>query len=63
VRRARMEFEAAGFEVIPAPTGMGFNGPRGLALRDFFPAPGAFQASYYACYELAALAATRLSAP
>ena len=63
VRRARMAFESAGLQVIPAPTGMGFNRQRRLTLRDFVPAPSAFQSSYYACYELAALAVAYLFSP
>lgn len=62
-RRARMEFESAGFQVVSAPTGIGFNRQRRLAVRDFLPAPSAFLGSYYACYELAALAVARLSPP
>lgn len=63
VRRARMEFESAGLQVISAPTGIGFNPRRRLSPRDFVPAPSAFLSSYYACYELAALAAAQLSPP
>jgi uncharacterized SAM-binding protein YcdF (DUF218 family) len=54
VRRARLEFEAAGFQVTPAPTVIR---PRSvpLAATDFLPSAGALQSSYYACYELLAL--------
>ncbi len=54
VRRARLEFEAAGFQVTPAPTGAR---PRTapLAIADFLPSAAALQSSYYACYELLAL--------
>jgi uncharacterized SAM-binding protein YcdF (DUF218 family) len=55
VRRARMEFEAAGFQVTPAPTGVGANTPQPMAVLDFFPSARALQESYYACYELIAL--------
>lgn len=54
VRRARLEFEAAGFQVTPAPT---LIRPRTLPLSvpDFVPSSGALHYSYYACYELLAL--------
>jgi uncharacterized SAM-binding protein YcdF (DUF218 family) len=58
VPRARAEFTAAGLEVLPAPTGV----PQ-LAARnplDYLPQPAALQSSYYALYEMAALAARPL---
>jgi len=53
VPRARAEFLRAGIEVIPAPTGI----PSGEIEwpGDFLPGVGGLTASYYACYELAAL--------
>ncbi len=58
VPRARREFEAAGFDVIVAPTQL----PRLSAdeLLDFLPQPSALQSSYYALYEMLALAVTPL---
>lgn len=55
VRRARMEFEAAGFQVTPAPTGVDPITDEPLAFLDFFPSARALQESHYACYELLAL--------
>lgn len=55
VRRARLEFEAAGFQVTPAPTVIRPRGPLPLAAADFLPSASALQSSYYACYELLAL--------
>lgn len=55
VRRARLEFEAAGFQVTPAPTGARPRTPVPLAVTDFLPSVGALQSSYYACYELLGL--------
>jgi uncharacterized SAM-binding protein YcdF (DUF218 family) len=52
IRRARAEFEAAGLEVVPAPTVISrfeIVGPR-----DFLPSMGALQASQVALYELLA---------
>lgn len=52
IRRARAEFEAAGLEVVPAPTVISrleITGPR-----DFLPSMGALQASQVALYELLA---------
>jgi uncharacterized SAM-binding protein YcdF (DUF218 family) len=60
VRRARLEFEAAGFDVIAAPTGVGPVAPSPMAPLDFFPSARALQDSYYACYELLALLVRRL---
>lgn len=54
VRRARMEFEAAGLQVTPAPTGHGQLTPQPLIVGDFLPSARALQESYYACYELLA---------
>jgi len=52
VPRAKAEFEAAGLQVIPAPTFISefsIESPR-----DFVPDMGALHGSYYACYELLA---------
>jgi len=52
VPRAKAEFEAAGLEVIPAPTFITeFSIESPL---DFVPNVGALHGSYYACYELLA---------
>jgi uncharacterized SAM-binding protein YcdF (DUF218 family) len=52
MRRARAEFEAAGIEVVPAPTVI----PRFAVATplDFLPSVPALQGSYYALYELLA---------
>lgn len=55
VRRARLEFEAAGFQVTPAPTGVRPRTPVPMAFTDFLPSVSALQSSYYACYELLGL--------
>ncbi len=60
VRRARMDFEAAGFQVTPAPTGVRPDTPAPMAMMDFFPSARALQESYYACYELIALLMKRV---
>ena len=60
VRRARLEFESAGFQVTSAPTGLGPNTPQPMAALDFFPSARALQGSYYACYELLGLLARPL---
>jgi uncharacterized SAM-binding protein YcdF (DUF218 family) len=52
MRRARAEFQAAGLEVVPAPTFIVSPGP--LAFGDFVPSVAALQSSYYALYELLA---------
>jgi len=53
VRRATRQFEAAGLEVLPAPTQV----PRWEApeLADFLPSAGAVVTTHYAAYELLAL--------
>jgi uncharacterized SAM-binding protein YcdF (DUF218 family) len=52
MRRAIAEFEAAGLEVVPAPT---FVAPTAsLALGDFVPSVSSLQSSYYALYEILA---------
>lgn len=61
VRRARMEFEAVGLAVTPAPTGAGQLTPQPMEVSDFLPSARALQNSYYACYELLALAAAWLA--
>ncbi len=64
MQRATREFEAAGFEVVPAPVGIVTS--HRLSFRDFVPRADALQRSYEAVYELLgrpvrrALAATRL---
>jgi uncharacterized SAM-binding protein YcdF (DUF218 family) len=63
VRRARLEFEAAGFQVTPAPTAVAPVTPEPMAVMDFFPSARALQESYYACYELLALIVRRLIGP
>lgn len=60
VRRARIEFEVAGLQVTPAPTGAGELIPQPMEVGDFFPSARALHLSYYACYELVALAVRRL---
>ncbi len=52
IRRARAEFEAAGLEVVPAPTVV--PGPAIITPFDFVPSMGALQASHVALYELLA---------
>ncbi len=54
-RRARLEFEAAGVHVTPAPTGSGQLHAEPMSVGDFLPSARALQLSYYACYELLAL--------
>jgi uncharacterized SAM-binding protein YcdF (DUF218 family) len=58
VPRARAEFEAAGIQVIPAPTHVPVFAIE--SLRDFLPSAAALYGSYYACYELLANAARAL---
>jgi uncharacterized SAM-binding protein YcdF (DUF218 family) len=54
--RARLLFERAGLEVIPAPTAF-FSHPNGDWLPgDFLPQPKALQISYYALHEWLGLA-------
>lgn len=60
--RSQAEFEAAGFEVVPAATGL----PRSLKIDEpayFIPNANALLASYYALHELLGYVAFRLSAP
>jgi uncharacterized SAM-binding protein YcdF (DUF218 family) len=52
MRRARAEFEAAGIEVVPAPTVIPID--RETTVFDFLPSISALQGSYYALYELLA---------
>jgi uncharacterized SAM-binding protein YcdF (DUF218 family) len=52
IRRARAEFEAAGLEVVPAPTVLPGGAP--WTLLDFLPSLGALQGSHLALYELLA---------
>lgn len=52
IRRFTVEFERAGFEVVPASTG-----PRAgheYSWRDWVPSMRAIEASHFACYEIAA---------
>jgi uncharacterized SAM-binding protein YcdF (DUF218 family) len=58
VRRARLEFERAGFAVLPAPTLIPRPTVAGVA--DFLPSAAALQSSYYALYELFGYAGVRL---
>lgn len=58
--RAKAEFEAAGFEVVPAATGL----PRIMVIDEpgyFLPNAGTLQSSYYALHELLGYLAFRLS--
>ena len=52
VPRAKAEFEAAGLQVIPAPTHISRFSIE--SVRDFLPNMAALHGSYYACYELLA---------
>jgi uncharacterized SAM-binding protein YcdF (DUF218 family) len=54
VRRAQAEFEAAGLQVVPAPTGEYQLDPQPPTIGDFMPNARAMVDSYYACYELLA---------
>jgi uncharacterized SAM-binding protein YcdF (DUF218 family) len=58
MRRARAEFQAAGFEVVPAPTML--TDPRFDGLGALIPSAGAFTQSYWALYELLANAVLRI---
>lgn len=60
VRRARLEFESAGLQVTPAPTGSGQHTPQPMELGDFLPSASALRTSYYACYELLGLTMRRV---
>jgi uncharacterized SAM-binding protein YcdF (DUF218 family) len=55
--RATAEFDAAGIEAIPAPTGIA--GSQGGVLLDYVPSVEGLQGSYYALYELLANAVRR----
>jgi uncharacterized SAM-binding protein YcdF (DUF218 family) len=54
MRRAQAEFEAAGIEVVPAPTLLMRKGP--LRLTDLVPNIRAAERNYFALYEMLALA-------
>lgn len=54
--RARLLFEAAGLEVVPAPTDFMSRPDSPYALFDFLPQPRAVQTSYYALHEWLGLA-------
>ena len=58
MRRARAEFEAAGLEVVPAPTMLADPGNEDIG--DWIPSARAFTRSYYALYELLADGVRRL---
>ena len=58
MRRARGEFEAAGFEVVPAPTMLA--DPAREGIRDWIPSARSFARSHYALYELLANGVRRL---
>ena len=60
--RARQLFEAAGLEVIPAPTDFKGPGDGPLAFYDFLPQARAMQTSYYALHEWLGLAWMALAA-
>lgn len=60
--RARQLFEAAGLEVIPAPTDFKGPGDGTLAFSDFLPQARAMQTSYYALHEWLGLAWMALAA-
>ena len=49
--RARSEFEAAGLEVVAAPTAWLSAPSEGFELRDFVPTPRAAFAGWYAAHE------------
>ena len=51
-RRATAEFEAQGFAVVTAATGLRGNSDR--TLLDYLPSMGGLQGSYYATYEILA---------
>lgn len=54
--RARAEFEVTGLEVTVAPTGAGLASDGPLVASDFIPSARALLGSYYACYEMLAIA-------
>jgi uncharacterized SAM-binding protein YcdF (DUF218 family) len=55
--RARLAFEHAGFEVIPAATEFNLLDPAALGVRDFVPHAGALVKSYYFFHEVLGYAA------
>lgn len=59
-RRARREFNAAGIEVIAAPTVIAHPGMSVETLADLVPSMGGLQGSYLALYELLGNAALTL---
>jgi len=62
IPRARQLFEAAGLEVIPAPTDFKGPGEGPLEVFDFLPQARAIQTSYYALHEWLGLAWMSLAA-
>lgn len=58
MRRTRREFEAVGFDVVPAPTNAATLRVSGLG--DLLPHVGALERTYYVSYELLALGAAAL---
>lgn len=52
IPRARLSFEHAGLEVIPAPTGFASYDWADMRLGDFLPRPSAFLNSYYFFHEV-----------
>lgn len=56
--RSRLEFEAAGIAVIPAPISLPLTSPGSIG--DFVPSAAGLQRSYYACYEVLANAWYRM---
>jgi uncharacterized SAM-binding protein YcdF (DUF218 family) len=57
MHRAVLEFEAAGFKVVPAPTVL--PPPGDVELREFSPNPEALLRSYYSLYEWVGLCAAK----
>jgi len=63
IPRARLAFEAAGFDVVPAPTGFpSVEQDEGLSILDFLPRASALLNSYYFCHEVIGYAAYWLRA-
>jgi uncharacterized SAM-binding protein YcdF (DUF218 family) len=60
IPRARLAFEHAGLEVVPAPTGFVVYDWSDMRAIDFIPSPAAFQRSYYFFHEVIGYAAYAL---